>query len=60
MLTKGMKRALEKFVMNECDDIVVDIISKKLKWEIDRDGDFIVFKVEFAGHEIANDRINIK
>ena len=60
MLTKSMKRMIENFILNECDDIIVDIMAKKLKVKIERDGDHIEFKVTFAGRDIAHDKINIK
>ena len=60
MLTKGMKKIIENFITEECDDIIVDIMSKKLNVNITREGDEIAFIVTFAGKTLAHDKINIK
>ena len=60
MLTKGMKRFIENFIMNECDDIIVDIMAKKLDVNICRESDEICFTVKFSGNTIAQDRIDIR
>lgn len=60
MLTKGMKRRIENFIMTECDDIIIDIMANKLKVDISRTGDDINFKVTFAGQVVTQDTINIK
>jgi len=60
MLTSGMKKWIENFMLTECDDIIVDIMAQKLKVNIQRDGDFIEFVVTFSDKEIAKDRVNIK
>jgi len=60
MLTGGMKKFIENYIVNECDDIIIDIMAKKLNVNITREEDDICFTVTFADKIIAQDRINIK
>lgn len=60
MLTGAMKKIIENYIINECDEMIVDIMVEKLKVNISREGDDIQFTVTFADHVIANDSINIK
>ena len=60
MLPTKMKKFIENFIINECDEVIVDIMAEKLKVDITRDGDDIHFKVTFANKVIAEDRIGIK
>lgn len=60
MLTGAMKKIIENYIINECDEIIVDIMTQKLDVKIERIEDDIHFIVTFAGKTIADDKINIK
>lgn len=60
MLPAPMKKYIERFITNECDDIIIDIMAEKLDVNIERESDNIKFTVKFANKVIAEDVINIK
>ena len=55
----GVKAHVKNVILNECDDIIIDFMKSKLKVNIARTGDYIVFTVKFADHIIAEDKIKV-
>ncbi len=60
MLPKSMKTLIKKYMKNDCDDIIVDIMKEKLDVSVKREGDNIKFLVKFSGEVITEDSVKIK
>jgi len=54
------KKAMMNMIKDECDDLIIEIMSEKLDIDVSRDKDDIVFTVKFAGKLIKEDRVSIK
>lgn len=54
------KKMMMDMIKDECDDLIIDIMTEKLDIKVDREGDDIVFRVRFAGKLIKEDKVSIR
>jgi hypothetical protein len=56
----SIKKQIHNIIMHECDDIIVELMQKKLDIKVYKEVDDIVFTVSFSGKLIREDRVTIK
>ena len=55
----SIKKQIHNIIMHECDDIIVELMQKKLDIKVFKEGPDIVFSVHFSGKKIREDRVTI-
>ena len=55
----SIKKQIHNIIMHECDDIIVELMQKKLDIKVFKEGSDIVFSVHFSGKKIREDRVTI-
>ena len=54
-----IRHHIEDYMMHECDDMIIDMMKKKLKIDVSRDGDQLKWIVSFSGQIINESIIDI-
>lgn len=54
-----IKEQIHNIIMHECDDIIIDLMKKKVDIKVEKQGNDVVFSFSFAGEVIREDRITL-
>jgi len=54
-----LKRQIEEYMLNECDDVIVNMMREKLKIDVTRKGNEITWEVTFSGKLVSKSVIDI-